>query len=30
LEEVIDLCHPLVRLAQQIERGFLDRGFSSV
>ena len=30
LEEVIDLGHPLVRLAQQIDGGFLDRRFSSV
>ncbi len=30
LEEVIDLGHPLVRLAQRIDWGFLDRRFSSV
>ena len=30
LEEVIDLGHPLVRLAQQIDWGFLDRRFASV
>jgi hypothetical protein len=27
LEEVIDLGHPLVRLAQQMDWGFLDRRF---
>jgi transposase, IS5 family len=30
LEEVIDLGHPLVRLAQQIDWGFVDRRFASV
>jgi IS5 family transposase len=30
LEEVIDLGHPLVRLTQQIDWGFLDRRFASV
>jgi IS5 family transposase len=30
LEEIIDLGHPLVRLAREIDWGFLDRRFSSV
>ena len=30
LEEIIDLGHPLVRLALEIDWGFLDRRFSSV
>lgn len=30
LEHVIDLGHLLARLAQRIDWGFLDRGFSSV
>jgi transposase, IS5 family len=30
LDQVIDLGHPLVRLAQRIDWGFLDRRFSSV
>jgi IS5 family transposase len=30
LEDIIDLCHPLVRLAQQIDWQFLDSRFSSV
>ncbi len=30
LEEIIDLGHPLVRLGQEIDWGFLDRRFSSV
>jgi IS5 family transposase len=30
LEDIIDLGHPLVRLAQRIDWGFLDRRFSSV
>ena len=30
LEEIIDLGHPLVRLAREIDWGFLDRRFASV
>jgi transposase, IS5 family len=30
LEEIIDLGHPLVRLAREIDGGFLDRRFASV
>jgi transposase, IS5 family len=30
LEDVIDLGHPMVRLAGEIDWGFLDRRFSSV
>jgi transposase, IS5 family len=30
LEEIIDLGHPLVRLAGEIDWGFLDRRFASV
>jgi transposase, IS5 family len=30
LEDIIDLCHPLVRLAQQIDWQFLDGRFSGV
>jgi len=30
LEEIIDLGHPLVQLAREIDWGFLDRRFSSV
>ena len=30
LEEIIDLSHPLVRLAREIDWGFLDRRFASV
>jgi hypothetical protein len=30
LEEIIDLDHPLVRLAGEIDWGFLDRRFASV
>ena len=30
LEEIIDLRHPLVRLAREIDWGFLDRRFAGV
>jgi IS5 family transposase len=30
LEEIIDLGHPLVRLAHEIDWGFLDQRFASV
>src|ERR1041385_5386491 len=30
LEEIIDLGHPLARLAREIDLGFLDRRFASV
>jgi IS5 family transposase len=30
LEEIIDLGHPLVRLAREIDWGFLDQRFASV
>ena len=30
LEEIIDLGHPLVRLAREIDWGFLDRRFAGV
>jgi transposase, IS5 family len=30
LEQIIDMGHPLVRLAQQIDWGFLDSRFGSV
>ena len=30
LEEIINLGHPLVRLAREIDWGFLDRRFASV
>jgi IS5 family transposase len=30
LEQIIDMCHLLVRLAGEIDRGFLKRRFTSV